>query len=511
MSSPDTPVVRMDDHLISLIWWKPATDIAEQTRRRCTLYLVPFLFFLYILAYVDRSNVSVAKLQLTQPVAQGGLAFDDKIIGFGAGIFFWGYWILEVPSTRSVLTLGARWVFVRILVLWGLSCAVIGFIGLPVMKSAFGWLPDIPPDLAFFVAIDNVLHFVFGGLTQFILSADCRPLSGFAYFLNNLDTSPEYQFYFFRFMLGFFEGGFFPSVILYLSIWFRPQDRGRAIATFMAAIPTSNIIAAGVCSLLLNVNWLGLAGWRWIFILTGIIPVLTGFITLFMLPDRPNKADWLKPDEREWLIAELERDQAGKHHHDWKAIWASLAMVLLLTTVYFCQNVTSYGLSFFLPTILQKQLGTSNFVSGLLSGLPYVMALIGMLINGWHSDKTRERIWHVAIPYCFLSAGLVLAATIGNYAALPALVMIFFVGPFMYAHLPAFWPIPTMFLGAATAAAAIGFINMIGNLGGSVGPWLVGTSKDDYSVGLLRLAPWPIVAAIIVVAVGQMRKSSTTK
>src|SRR5437016_2967889 len=249
MTNNGTKPSSFEERLLSLFWRRPAQSIAERTRRRITLYLIPYLFFLYILAYLDRVNVSVAELKMIQPPDSGGLGFDRATIGLGAGLFFWGYWILEIPSTVSVTRWGARWVFARILVLWGICAALVGFIGTPYATSVLSWMPLVR-------------------------------------------DSPIYQFYVLRFMLGFFEGGFFPSVIVYLSIWFRPEDRAKAIASFMAAIPLANIVGTPLSGLLLNVDWFGLAGWRWVFILEGLAPVLAGFATLFMLPDRPAKAAW---------------------------------------------------------------------------------------------------------------------------------------------------------------------------------------------------------------------------
>src|SRR6266478_4702717 len=199
-SGPHSPSP-LAERLMSIVWRRPPSGIGERTRRRVTLYLIPYLFFLYIIAYLDRVNVSVAGLAMQYGVNEGGMGFDKDVIGFGFGIFFWGYWILEIPSTVSVVRWGARWVFVRILVLWGICAAVIGGIGTPFCDYLLGWLPYL----------SDPKH-------------------------------PEYQLYFLRFMLGFFEGGFFPSVIVYLSYWFRPEDRAKAIAGFMAAIPISSMI-----------------------------------------------------------------------------------------------------------------------------------------------------------------------------------------------------------------------------------------------------------------------------
>jgi ACS family tartrate transporter-like MFS transporter len=480
-SSPTSPD-GLGDRLIAFFWRRPPATLAERTRRRVALHLIPYLFFLYVLAYLDRVNVSVAALKMGLSPDEGGMGFSRDVIGFGAGIFFVGYWILEIPSTVSVVKWGARYVFVRILVLWGLCATVVGFIGLPLVAGLFSWLPHLPE-----------------GGPRFLASS--------CHFVNHLHDTPEYQFYFFRFLLGFFEGGFFPSVIVYLSHWFRPEDRAKAIASFMSAIPLSSMLGVPLSGLLLEVHWLGLAGWRWIFILEGVAPVLAGVATLFFLPDRPQKAKWLSPEERDWLVAELEREHQAKQGH---GAWVQhLGMVLLLTVVYFGLNFTSYGLSMFMPAIIKSQSGLSDTAASLLASLPYLMGLVGILVNGWHSDRSGERFWHVAVPLTLLSAGLWLAAAVDGVPVLPVVLMIVVVGTSHYAHLPAFWPIPTMFLGAATAAAAIGFINMIGNLGGSVGPMVVGsvsTGQASFAPALLRLAPWPLVAAAVILIVGYTRR-----
>jgi MFS transporter, ACS family, tartrate transporter len=475
MTSPAT----VADRLMNMLWRSPATTVAERTRRRVTLHLIPFLFFLYILAYLDRVNISVAQLGMEKAPADGGLAIDREVIGFGGMmLFFAGYWILEIPSTMSVVRLGARWVFARVLVLWGICAALAGMIGTPFVDRMFGWLPHLAGD---------------GPIAEFV---------------NGLQATPKYQFYVLRFMLGFFEGGFFPSVIVYLSLWFRPADRAKAVAGFMAGIPISSMIGNWVSSVLLGVDWLGLSGWRWIFILEGIAPVLAGVATLFFLPDRPAAARWLRPDEREWLASELAAEDAAKKGHGHGEWVHHLGLVLLLTIVYFGQNVVSYGLSTFMPAIIRSQSGLRDQLAGYVSSLPYLLGFVGMWINGWHSDRTGERFWHAAVPMALLGLSVLAASLLDGIPVAPVLVMIFCVGLVMYAHLPAFWPIPSSVLGPMTAAAAIGFINMIGNLGGGVGPWLVGEAskgQTSFAPALLRLAPWPIASAVVVVGLGWWR------
>ncbi len=364
------------------VWLKPPADLAEQTRRRVTLHLIPFLFMLYILAYLDRMNISTAKLGMTLPVEQGGLGFTDKIIGFGASLFFWGYWILEVPSTVSVAKWGARWVFIRILLLWGLCATALGLVGMPILHHLFGWLPQM------------------GG--------DWGSLAWIPEFINGLrDGKPEQQFYFLRFMLGFFEGGFFPSVIVYISLWFRQQDRAKAIAVFMAAIPVSGALGMPMSGLLLNVRWFGLPGWRWVFILEGILPILAAVATLFCLPKGPTHAKWLANDERHWLTETLATEHQVKKQAGHGVALHHLGMVLLLTSVYFCLNLSSYGFTTWLPTMLEQQ-GFSKTTAVYLATVPYVVALVAMLLNGWHSDKTRERVWHVAGSLTTFSMGLLM-------------------------------------------------------------------------------------------------------
>jgi ACS family tartrate transporter-like MFS transporter len=473
----------------------PASSLSERTRRRVVLHLIPYLFFLYILAYLDRANVSVAMDGMIKPPDEGGLAFTKFIAGFGTGLFFWGYWILEIPSTQSVLTFGARWVFVRILILWGMACLMIGFIGLPWFNHLFSWLPGVEywP-----------LNWIFPHTAPVPEGTDPATVL-------QPDTRVVAQFYFLRFMLGFFEGGFFPAVIMYLSIWFRPQDRGRAIATFMAAIPVALMLGTPLSELILRVEWFDLAGWRWVYILQGIVPILAGIVTIWLLPDRPEKAKWLPAEEKIWLVGELADEQSSKkgHGHSWGG---QVGIVLLLTLFYFGMNVGSYGLTTFMPDLFKTQSGLRKDVAGYLAGVPYVFGLLGMLVNGWHSDRTGERVFHVALPMAGMSVGLILAATAVALGQgwLAVIFLSLVVGPCMYAHLPAFWPIPTIFMGAASAAAAIGFINMIGNLGGSVGPTVFGwaASRKFYAMGLYILSVFPLLSSAVILIVGYVRRDN---
>jgi sugar phosphate permease len=502
------------DRLIVRLWPTPPHSLAERTRRRVSLHLLPFLFLLYVLAYLDRVNVSVAQFDLMKPIEEGGMGFRSDVYGFGAGVFFWGYWILEIPSTLSIERWGARWVFVRILVLWGLCAALVGAIGTPLAARVFGWLPTLPEQAGWATSLDHGFDWLAGGaMSLFGRQNPLDPAAHLCKLFNGLSTQPAYQFYVLRFMLGFFEGGFFPSVIVYLSMWFRSEDRAKAIAGFMSAIPLSSALGVPISGFLLGIHWFGIPGWRWIFILEGIAPVLAGIATIFLLPDRPSVAPWLPEDERSWLLSELEKEQRAKEGRSHWAWLNHLGGVLLLTIVYFCMNVTSYGLSMFMPKIIKSQTALSDMGSSLLASLPYAIAFMAMYVNGWHSDRKGERPWHAAVPMACLGSSLFLVALLDGHGIWPVLILILCVGASMYAHLPAFWPIPTMFLGSTAAASAIGFINMIGNLGGGVGPMIVGNQsvgKVGFAGALYRIAPWSLAAAAVVLLMSYTHRRKTT-
>ncbi len=487
MAASQSEESRWDDTLMRWFWWgRPsAATIEERTRRRVWVHLLPVLFGLYILAYIDRSNIAVAKFGMNRPVTEQGLGFDERIIGFGSGVFFWGYWILEIPSTLAVERRGARRVFVRILILWGIVAILMGFMGMPIMEKLFGWLPNLP-------------------------EPESWPwIAAVASHWNNLGTNAESQFYFLRFMLGFFEGGFFPTVVMYLSIWFKAEHRAKAMASFMAAMPLSNVIGTPLSQWISdNIRWAGLAGWRWIYILEGIAPVLAGIGVWFCLPDRPQKAAWLKPEEREWLREVLAEEHASRSTREQGAWIKHIGLVMLLTIVYFCQNLVSYGLSTFMPSIVKAQVGTSETHAAWITALFFFMAFLGMQVNSWHSDRKHERIWHVAIPMMVAGIGLFLVSRSGAMPLWGLAVLILLVGSCLYSHVPTFWAIPTLFLGSTAAASAIGFINMVGNFGGSVGPMIIGEAamQEDFATGLTRISIFPFVAATIVLFIGYARK-----
>ena len=287
MNRPFSTIDPIGDRLMAIFWRKPAPSVAERSRRRITLHLVPLLFFLYILAYIDRSNISVASLGMAASPEHGGLGLSQELIGVASGLFFWGYWILEIPSTLSVERWGVRWVFVRILVLWGLTAMAMGAIGTPAMSKARSA----------------------GCRISAKTSASCPAPHDSSTAWRTIRAISSRRF---AFCSGFFEGGFFPSVIVYLSYWFRTEDRAKAIAGFALAMPLSMAIGNWVSSWLIGVDWFGLVGWRWVFIVEGALPVLAGVMTFFLLPNRPAEAKWLADDERQWLAGELDREREQK-------------------------------------------------------------------------------------------------------------------------------------------------------------------------------------------------------
>ncbi|HEX3102107.1 MAG TPA: MFS transporter, partial [Pyrinomonadaceae bacterium] len=406
-----------------------------------TRRLMPFLVGLFMIAYIDRVNVGYANLEMSRE-----LGFSPNVFGFGAGIFFIGYFLLEIPGTLIVEKWSARKWLARIIISWGLLAALTGL-------------------------IENATHF-----------------------------------YIARFLLGMAEAGFFPGVIVYLSHWFRYRDRAKTVAMFMAGLPISNIFGGPLSGLILDVHWLGLAGWRWVFILEGIPAIVLGVMTLFYLTDKPREAKWLTKDEREWIAAELESENAAKKAAKTYSIGEALRhrSVILLAVIYFCTITGSYGLNVWLPTILKSLSGFSNLEVSLLSALPYVAGLAGMLIVGWSSDRTGERRWHGFLSLTAVSLGLLLSGLLLDRNVALTLAAFCLVGAGLYSFMPIFWTLPTMFLTEAAAAACIGLINSIGNLGGFVGPYVVGylnNKTGSFYGGIIYLSVSALLAALLLLAV----------
>jgi len=414
-------------------------SVAASARRRIMWRLMPYLFLLYVIAYLDRVNVSYAALQM-----KADLRLSDDVLGFGAGIFFIGYIILEIPGGILVEKWSARGWMARIMISWGIIAMLMG-----------------------------AVH-------------------------------TKNQFYAARFLLGVAEAGFFPGMIVYLSHWFRYEDRAKAIALFMSAQPLSNMLGSPVSGLLLGVNWLGLEGWRWLFIIEGAPAVIFGFVTIFYLTDRPHQAKWLSQGERDWLTSELTREQQAKDAVRSFGILQAFRhrAVIFLALAYFCIVTTVYGFTFWLPAIIKKQSGLSNLNVSLVSAIPYCVGLATILIVGWSSDKTKERRWHTALSMIAASVGLLIAILSQDKLWL-AVAMFCVAAVGIYGYLPGFWALPTSFLTGTAAAASIGLINLVGNFGGFVGPYAVGylsNLTNSFVAGILYLSLSALVAAFLILS-----------
>jgi MFS transporter, ACS family, tartrate transporter len=309
-----------------------------------------------------------------------------------------------------------------------------------------------------------------------------------------------------RFLVGAAEAGFLPAVLVYVSHWFRTEDRARAVASFYAANPLSYVVGSPLAGLLLGISWLGLRGWRWLFILEGIPAIVFGAITIFYLTDWPRQARWLRDDEREWIEAELEREKQAKQRVRSYTVWQALRQrdVILLTLCYFFATAGGYGIAFWLPTILKRLSGQSDIRVTLFAALPFLAGFVMQQCNGWHSDQAGERRWHAAVPIFLAGAALLLAVKFGSNTAL-AVGLFTLVGASYFSFHPCFWAVPSTFLSASAAAASIGLINSLGNLGGFVGPLMMGylvTRTRSFTAGLLYLVGSLCLSGILMLAVG---------
>jgi ACS family tartrate transporter-like MFS transporter len=415
------------------------SDVGQRARRRIGRRLLPFLFILYVVAILDRVNVAYAALQMSHD-----LHFNDRVFGLGAGIFFFGYLLLEIPGALIVERWSARRWIARILISWGLITVLIACV----------------------------------------------------------NTARE--FYVARFFLGAAEAGFFPGIVVYLTHWFRYEDRAKAVAAFMSAIPVSNIIGSPLAGFVLGVHWFNLQGWRWLFILEGIPAIILGAITLAYLTDWPRQASWLRKDECDWITDELEREKQAKKAVRTLGIGQALRQpaVIHLTLVYLLGSTGFYGFVIWFQTVLKRISGLSDFGVGSLASVAYVAAFVAMLANGWHSDLTSERRWHTAFPL-LLAAAVFLALIPARSHLLLEVTLLTCVGACVQAFYPTFWPIPTMLLGESAAAASIGLINSVGGLGGFAGPYGVGylaARTSSFSAGFAYLAVSVLLSALLLLS-----------
>lgn len=401
--------------------------------------LIPFLFLLYIVAYLDRVNVGFAAIDMNRD-----LGFSAAVYGLGSGIFFLSYTLFEVPSNLILARVGVRIWIARIMFTWGvLATAMI--------------------------------------------------------FVNSATT-----FYVLRFLLGIAEAGFFPGIILYLTHWFPARERGKAVGYFMTATAMAGVIGAPVSSALLQLHGaFGLHGWQWLFLIEGLPAILLAPVVLLFMTERPADATWLTARERAWLSREIEAEHAdtSQAHVTLGAAFAS-PRLWIVSLPYFCIVIAFYGISFWLPQIVQGSSGFSSAMVVLLSAIPYVAATIGLVVFGWNSDRTGERRWHVAGPCLIGATGFVLTVLAPPTPAY-ALTTLSIAAFGIWGTLGPYWTLPTAFLRGTAAAGGIALVNSVGNLGGFVGPFLVGWIRDatgGFTAGLLALAGILVLGAMIVMA-----------
>lgn len=403
---------------------------------RAAWRLIPFMGLLYVTSFLDRVNVGFAALTMNADIG-----ISSKAYGFGAGIFFLGYFLFEVPSNVILERVGARvWIF-RIMFTWGLVS----------MATAF--------------------------------------------------VHERNAFYAARFLLGAAEAGFFPGMVLYLTYWFPQANRARYIAQFLAAVPLASAIGGPLSSYILTLDGLrGLHGWQWLFLLEGLPSCILAFAVLIVLPDRPARARWLNDEEKAIIEAGVAHN--APPHRD---LWAGLsdARIWLLSITDFGIVTGLYGLSLWIPQIV-RSMGFTTFETGFVSAIPYIVSMGGMILWGYSSDRFRERTWHVAIAALLAAVGLAVAAI--SHRPFETMIALTVAAVGIASALSTFWALPPSFLGGTAAAGGIALINSISNLGGFVGPYLMGwllVETHSYAAGMAVLSASLVIAAIVVLMLGR--------
>ncbi len=409
-------------------------ELGRATLTKVDWRLLPFLLLLYVVAWLDRVNIGFAALQMN-----ADLEFSAAVYGFGAGIFFIGYALFEIPSNLILVRVGARLWIARIMITWGILSVLMMFVSGPI------------------------------------------------------------SFYVLRFLLGVAEAGFLPGIIYYLGNWYPAKDRARAVSWFMLAIPLSTVVGGPLAGFILELDgWRGLQGWQWLFLLEGLPAVVLGFVVLAYLTDSPDKAGWLEPAERGWLVARMATEQRAAHARHGVGLGAALVhpTVWLLGLILFACQCGSYGLTLWIPQIVRGLSGLGDFMVSMISALPYVAAAIGMIAIGASSDRTRERFLHIAIPSAIGGLGFIASAYLTS--PLPAMIALTIAAVGDLGTRGPFWALPTRFLTGSAAAAGIALINTMASLGGFVGPYAVGLVRDvtgSFAGGLVFLAVLLLLAA----------------
>lgn len=416
------------------------SEVGDRVYRQVTRRLLPVMAACYFLSYLDRTNVAVAALDLK---ADPSLGITDAVFGLGSGLFFIGYLLFEVPSNMAMHRFGARIWMTRIMVTWGMMACVQAFVAGPT------------------------------------------------------------SFYVIRILLGVAEAGFFPGMLLYMTYWFTKQQRARIVGLFMAMVPLSTAIGAPLGGLLLKLHdFLGLDGWRWLFIIEGLPTIILGCFLWKLLTDKPQDAGWLSDQDKQWLIKTLEDENRATESTFKYTVRQALVQprILLLSLVYFGLVTGLYGIGFWLPTIIKGKLSDDSFVITLYTAIPYVIGTVAIIWWGRVVDRRNEFVWRTAIPCGAGGLALVLTAFLSTNAWIGYLGMCLCAIAVVMTF-PGFWRLPSAFLTGAAAAAGLAMINSLGNLSGWAAPTLVGqirSATGDAKWGLIAIGIAMIVAAVIV-------------
>ena len=401
--------------------------------------LVPFLFLLYIAAYLDRINIGFAQLQMKE-----ALGFSDSMYGLGAGIFFFGYFVFEVPSNLIMARVGARVWIARIMITWGIISSAMAFVHTPA------------------------------------------------------------GFYALRFLLGVAEAGFFPGIIYYLGLWFPAEERARATSWFMTATAMAGVVGGPLSALLFKLDgaW-GFAGWQWIFLAEGVPSIALGFVVLLFLTNKPTEARWLTVEARTALAAHIEAQakSIGERHPSTPMRAMLNPLVWRLCALYFSLIVAFYSVSFWTPQIVKSLTALDNVGVSLVAAIPFLAAAVSMVLVGGHSDRTRERCMPAAVAAAIGAIGLVWTAFAHDAVLGVAALSVAAAG--IWSTLPVCWAMPGAFVSGTAAAAAIALINSFGNLGGFVGPYLIGRMREatgDYTLSLCVIAGSLLVTVVIALS-----------
>jgi ACS family tartrate transporter-like MFS transporter len=420
--------------------------------RKAAWRLLPFLCLCYTVNFLDRVNVGFAALSMN-----ADLGFSPSVFGLGAGIFFAGYILFEIPSNLALQRFGARIWIARIMISWGIVATAMALV------------------------------------------------------------HNEASFYALRFLLGVAEAGFFPGIILYLTYWFPARERARIVSLFMAAVPLATVIGGPVSGALLEMHGLlGFAGWHWLFIIEGLPAIGLGVIVLFFLDDRPEEARWLTPAERKALSATLAAEAEATRDVGYAGLGQALTRprVFVLGLIYFCIVTGLYGIGFWMPQVIQT-FGLEPLQIGFLTAIPYLVAACGMVVWGTRSDRTGERIWHIALPLMLGGAAFAWSAVSGPLGLTMLALTLATLG--VHAAIGTFWSLPTAILTGTGAAAGLALVNSMGNLAGLVSPTVVGIIREatgSFTAALLFLAGALLLGALITILFGQaqrMRAASGAK